>query len=100
LPHVQKLYERNKDRKDIQLITFNVDDNIGLVAPFIEKNKYTFPVIPASFLVNSLIPMLGVPTHWIVDTNGVVRLESVGFGRDEKWADRMIETIENSRKGA
>jgi len=100
LPHVQKLYERIKDRQDIQIITFNVDDNIGLVAPFLKQNKYTFPVIPAQFLVNSLVPMLGIPANWIVDTNGVVRLERVGFGRDEKWADQVIETLEKARAGA
>jgi len=83
----------------MQLITINVDDNVGLVGPLLKQNKYTFPVIPAQFLVNSLVPMLGIPTNWIVDTNGVVRLERVGFGGDEKWADQAIETLEKTRAG-
>jgi hypothetical protein len=99
LPHVQKLYDRIKDRKDVQLVTFNIDDSIGLIAPFLKKNNYTFPVVPAEPLVNSLIPMLTIPTNWIVDTDGVVRLERIGFGADEKWADQAIETIEKARAG-
>jgi hypothetical protein len=52
---MQKLHERLKDRKDVQVVTFNVDDNVGLVAPFMTEHKYTFPVIPAQFLVNDLV---------------------------------------------
>ncbi len=100
MPHVQKLYEKIKDRKDIQLITFNVDDNIGLVAPFLKKNSYTFPVIPAESLMDSLVPMLGIPLNWIVDKDGIVRLELGGFGGDDKWADQTIELIEKARTGA
>lgn len=100
MPHVQKLYDKIKDRKDIQIITFNVDDNIGLVGPFLKQNNYTFPVIPAEFLVHSLVPSLGIPLNWIADTNGVVRLEKVGFGGEEKWADEVLEIIEKARTGA
>ena len=98
MPHLQKLYERLKDRKDVQVVTFNVDDNVGLVAPFMKENKYTFPVIPAQFLVHQLVPSLGIPLNWIVDAGGVVRLESVGFGAErEKWADQAVEAIEKTR---
>jgi hypothetical protein len=100
LPHVQKLYEKIKDRKDIQVITLNVDDSVGLIAPFLKKNNYTFPVIPAQSLVNSLAPTFTIPANWIVDADGVVRLERIGFGSDEKWADQAIETMEKARGGA
>jgi hypothetical protein len=97
LPHVQKLYERIKDRKDIQIITFNVDDNVGLVEPFLKQNKYTFPVIPAKFLVDGLVPSLGVPQNWIVDTDGILRLQQIGFGSNPKWEDQMVEAVEKAR---
>lgn len=101
MPHLQKLYERLKDRKDVQVVTFNVDDNIGLVAPFMKDNKYTFPVIPAEPLVRQLVPSLGIPLNWIVDAGGVVRQECVGFGGPdaEKWLDQVIEAIEKARVG-
>ena len=99
---MQKLYETLKDRKDIQVVTFNVDDNVGLVAPFMKENKYTFPVVPAQFLMHELVPSLGIPLNWIVDSRGVVRHERVGFGGpdSDKWVDQAVEAIEKIRKAA
>jgi hypothetical protein len=100
LPHLEKLYQKLKDRKDVQIVTFNVDDNLGLVAPFMKENTYTFPVLSARFLMDSLVPMLGIPLNWIVDANGVVRQESVGFGGDGgKWEEQVLATIEKVRIG-
>ncbi len=97
---MQKLYERLKDRKDVQVVTFNVDDDVGLVAPFMKENKYTFPVIPAGDLVRQMVPMLGIPLNWIVDAGGVVRQEAAGFGGDgDRWADEMVAALEKLRAG-
>ena len=100
MPHLQTLYERIKDRKDVQVVTFNVDDNIGAVAPFMKENNYTFPVVPAAFLMRDLVASLGIPLNWFVDAKGVVRLERGGFGGDgAKWVDEMLEALEQLRKG-
>ncbi len=96
---MQKLYETLKDRKDVQVVTFNVDDNVGLVAPFLKENKYTFPVVPAGDLVRQLVPMLGIPLTWVVDAGGVVRQEAAGFrGDGDKWMDEMIAALEKLAK--
>jgi thiol-disulfide isomerase/thioredoxin len=34
-PRLQALYEKLKDRADVQIVTFNVDDEIGAVEPYI-----------------------------------------------------------------
>ncbi len=99
---MQKLYEKLKDRKDVQVVTFTMDDNLGLVAPFMKENGYTFPVIPAQFLVHQIVPSLPLPTDWIVDSGGVARLEHVGFvsgAESQKWAERAIAAIEKARAG-
>jgi hypothetical protein len=93
------LYDRIKDRKDIQLVTFNVDDQIGAVAPFMKENHYTFPVVSARFLVPQLAPRLTLPAKWVVDGNGVVVLQKLGRGGDgEKWGDQLLEMLEKARK--
>ncbi len=100
MPHLQKLYDRIKDRTDIQLVTFNVDDNVGDVAPFMQQNNYTFPVAPASLVVHDLVPSLGIPLNWIVDAEGVVRWERAGFDYDaDKWEDQTLEALEKAVKG-
>lgn len=47
LPYVQKLYEQARDRKDIQVITIDMDSNLGLLDPFLKTNRYTFPILLA-----------------------------------------------------
>jgi hypothetical protein len=100
LPHLQKLYDKIKDRKDIQLITFNIDDNVGLVGPFLKQNNYTLPVIPAKFLVESMLGQVGVPRNWLVDGEGVLRSELLGFGENEKWEAQMVEAMEKAKAPA
>ena len=66
LPHIEKLYQMTKERKDIQVVTFNVDENPGLVHPFLKQHQYKFPVLLAH---SSLAPCWtgGIPQNWIVD---------------------------------
>ena len=92
------MFDRIKDRKDIQIVTFNVDDNVGDVAPFMKENKYTFPVGIAGFLMRDLVPSLGIPLNWIVDRSGVVRMEHVGFGASDTWEDEMLAALEKAIK--
>ena len=95
LPHLQELYEKLKGRDDIRIITFNTDDNPGLIEPFLKEKKFTFPVLPAQALVDKIVPSLSIPRNWIVNRDNVMKLEGVGFGvsLSENWTDKMTETI-------
>ena len=97
---MQKLYEKLKDRKDVQVMTFTMDDNLGLVAPFMKENNYTFPVIPAQVLVHQVVPSIPLPTDWIIDPGGIARLEHVGFDGDgDKWVGDAIAALEKTKAG-
>lgn len=50
LPYVQKLSEQMKESKDALILTLNIDEELGLVEPFMKENKYTFTVIPRAVL--------------------------------------------------
>jgi thiol-disulfide isomerase/thioredoxin len=98
LPYLQKLFNKVRERKDLAVVTLNTDDNPGLILPFLNENKYTFPVLPAAGYVAKLVPELSIPRNWIVDADGLLRKERVGFGNgDDKWVDEMIETMEKAR---
>jgi thiol-disulfide isomerase/thioredoxin len=98
LPYLQKLFNKVRERKDLTVLTLNTDDNLGLILPFLDQNKYTFPVLPASVYVNKLVPELSIPRNWIVDANGVLKTERIGFGSgDDKWVDEMIAAMEKAR---
>lgn len=95
LPHLQRLYERVKDRPDVVLLTMNVDEKVSEVQPFVAKNAYTFPVIPAHEYVRKTLTTTGIPRNWVIDAGGVWRFDEVGYrdGEDD-WvanAERMIE---------
>ena len=47
LPEIQKLYTSSTTRRDIQILTFNTDEETGRVLPFIKAAGYTFPVLLA-----------------------------------------------------
>jgi hypothetical protein len=91
-PRIQKLIELYKDRADVLFISFNSDANPGLVQPFVKEHALPFVVIPAYNYSETL--KVSVPSTWIVDGNGVVRLKAQGYDPTEKWETGMKDAIE------
>jgi thiol-disulfide isomerase/thioredoxin len=79
LPNLEKFYERVKDRSDIQVLTFNIDEDLGLVAPYLKDKGYKFPVLPAYSLVVNLLDGYSIPQNWIID-HGSWRWTQIGYG--------------------
>jgi thiol-disulfide isomerase/thioredoxin len=99
LPHFQKLYETVKDRPDFQILSFNLDEDLGLVEPFMKEKGYTFPVLPAFSLVVKLLDGdYGIPQNWVVDPAGTWRWTQLGFGAEPDWIDSMIQRLESMKK--
>ena len=96
LPYVQKLHEQMKDRKDVVVLTFNIDDEIGLIDPFMKENKYTFTVVPAHEYAENL-GVLSVPRNWLISNDGTLRFEGIGFDHDgDSWMKKALELIEKT----
>jgi Thiol-disulfide isomerase and thioredoxins len=99
LPHFEKLYAQMKDRRDVQIISFNVDDEPGLIEPFLKEAKYTFPVLLAKSYFEGIIPGWSIPRNWVVDNAGTVRLETTGFGGDgDKWVSQVTARLNDPLK--
>lgn len=101
LPKLQKLYEKARERSDIEIITFNIDEDFGLVAPYVQKKGYTFPVLAAYNFVMGLRSdpstlRLGIPQNWIVDPQGTWRWTQLGYDSAEPdWVGSMIKRLES-----
>jgi hypothetical protein len=93
LPRLQKLIDEYKNRSDVQFISFNMDENPGLIAPFLKEHQLAFSVIPAYSYVRETLKVLGIPQNWIADANGVVLLKGLGYDATEKWVTGMKEAI-------
>ena len=77
----------------MQVISLSVDENPGVIAPFLKENRYTFPVIFArSTLIDELDGLGGIPRTWIVDSNGSLRLERLGYNPAD-WPQEMLQKM-------
>ena len=72
------------------VLTFNIDDNPGIVDPYLKKEKFSFPMIRALDYYGSVSPSGAVPTTWFVDRNGIIRKEENGF-RPNNAEDWMLK---------
>jgi thiol-disulfide isomerase/thioredoxin len=98
LPHIQKLYQKVKDRLDLQILTLNDDENSGLIEPFLNEHGYSFPVLPAyGFISNVFASSFGIPQTWIIDSQGRWQWTEVGFGAESDWEDRVIRKLEAAK---
>ena len=82
------------------MLTLNINENPAEIAPYVKKNGYTFPVIPAQPLVeNMLLPSLSIPRNWIVDPKGGLVWESIAFGADPQWERQVLEMVDQVGAG-
>jgi thiol-disulfide isomerase/thioredoxin len=100
LPEFEKLYEQVKGRPDIQVLTFNIDEDVGLVEPFMKEKGYTFPVLPAYSYVVNLLNGFAIPQNWVVDPKGSWRWTQLGYGGDDSWINDMVQRLEATKAGS
>jgi hypothetical protein len=74
-----------------------MDENPGLVEPFMTEHKLTLTALPAYSYVTQTLKVNGIPQNWIVSADGVIRLKGTGYDSTEKWEQGMKEAIEKCR---
>jgi thiol-disulfide isomerase/thioredoxin len=98
LPHLEKLYEQVKDRADLQILTLTIDEDLGVVAPFMKEKGYTFPVLPAYSFVSGLLDLVAIPQNWIVDTKSEWRWTGAPSVSDAEWETAMLKQLESAKQ--
>ena len=98
LPRVQKLYEKLQNRADVQILTLNLDSNPGVVTPFLKEKGYTFPVLAASSLSETID---FIPQVWIVDAKGNWRWRLSGYDQqtDEAFQTDLLGHVKMANDG-
>ncbi len=96
LPHLQEFYEKTKNDPGVAVLAITTDENRALVAPFIRQQKYTFPVLFDEGLRTKL-EIRGIPTTFIVDPGGTIRLRMVGFNSNEPLVPYLQELVAHYR---
>ena len=77
-----------------------MDENPGLIAPFMTEHQLTLNALPAYTYVTQTLKVNGIPQNWIVDSGGVIRLKGIGYDSTEKWEQGMREAIEKCKTPA
>ena len=94
LPHVEELYQMTKERRDIQVVTFNLDENPGLVQPFLKEHQFKFPVLLAYSFLSAMLGRSGIPQNWIIDPKARWVSAIVGFGFENDWEASLVRRLE------
>lgn len=95
LPYIQRLHEKVAGDPGIAILTLNVDSNPGLVAPYVEKEGLSLPVLLAERYVTDLQGGLSIPQNWIVDPLGIVRRTQRGFSEQDAqvWVEETLAAL-------
>jgi thiol-disulfide isomerase/thioredoxin len=91
LPHIQKLYESWKGNRSFGIVTISVDENPGLIEPYMKERKYTFPVLIAGAGSFRAWAPHGIPLNYIVNPDGMIVQEQSGFGGGGDLWEKKIE---------
>lgn len=100
MPRLQKLVEQYKNQPNVVFLSLNMDENPGLVEPFVTEHQLTLNAVPAYTYVTQTLKVDGIPQNWIVDADGVIRLKGIGYDSTEKWEQGMRDAIEKCKTGA
>ena len=88
------MIEKYKDKPNVQFLTLNMDENPGLITPFLTEHHLSLIVLSAYSYVTDRLKVNGIPQNWILDSQGVVRLKGIGYDSTEKWEAGMTDAIE------
>lgn len=91
LPHIQRLHEEYGGR-GLVVLAISTDSQTEKVFPFVEKEGYTFPVLYADSQVQGAYGVRGIPAVYLIDRQGVMRFQKVGFGPGGE--EQLIEEVE------
>lgn len=95
LPQVQQLYDKLKERKDVVLLSFNVDEDVTKIGPYLQRTNYTFPVFLGKDVMLA-VEQGGIPQTWVVNSRG--KLIWVLTGTASDWQKVVADKLEEVQK--
>ncbi|MGB5875161.1 MAG: redoxin domain-containing protein [Bacteroidota bacterium] len=93
-PYLQKIYDAHNGNDEIAIFAVNTwervkaEDREATVKKFISENKYTFPVLLDTDVVEEY-GVEGIPTKFVIDRNGIIQFKSIGFEGGDKMMVEM-----------
>jgi len=91
---VQALQERFQGRDDVLVLTLNMDENPGVVAPYMTEKGFTFPALLAIDYLRQELGVAAIPESWILDATLRRRFVQQGFDSTTAEADWIADVEE------
>ena len=92
LPSLQAFYEKHKENGFV-LIGIDQEETLDVVAPFVAEYRLTFPVwLDEHYLAERVFKTSSLPTSFVIDRGGTVRLTWVG-GVDKEFLEKYVIKI-------
>ena len=89
MPIFEKVYQKYND-KNFVILAVNMDTSEGALKEFLEKNRYSFPIVRIKGEAGLNIP--GLPTSYLVDKDGSVKKIRLGVYRElEEDLSKLIQ---------
>lgn len=94
LPYLNTL-DHDLHKSGLQVIGVNVDEHVELASAFLERHPAHFSVgSDSKGICPKAFGIMGMPTSYLVDRNGVVRFVHIGFrDSDRETLRHTIETL-------
>jgi peroxiredoxin len=100
LPHLQKLWDDNRDNGDFALIVIGREETNESVTAFRSKNGYTFPVASdPERAIYSLFATELIPRTYLVSSEGRICFTSTGFYEEDmaRLQKELAKQLQSSR---
>lgn len=111
-PYIQMVMNRYRNNPDVNFLFIDTREKTEnyeeTIKKFLEENKYTFHVIldekgadGKQDVTFKKYGLMGIPTQYVIDRNGNIRYENIGYhpGKtDEQAANELFEKIESARQ--
>lgn len=79
LPEVLRLVNSLRDEPRVEFLSLNVDAAPGTAREFLRERAFALAPVYAYPYAMRVIPQMGIPRIWIVDEEGMVRKEWIGY---------------------
>lgn len=100
LPHIQDLYEKYKDSKEVAVLTvtypYGQDKNEEVILDFVKSNNYTMPVLLDNGQMFTTFQITSMPTTYMIDKEG----KPYGYIRGQLTKEMMQKMIDDTLKNS
>jgi len=96
LPHLEKLWDQYRDRKDFALVVIGREETNDSLAAFKQKRGFSFPMAAdRARSVYSLYAKEFIPRTYLISRDGTIVFESTGFTQEElaTLKDKVAEQL-------